>query len=120
MENFFFFLIGGTTIVILILIFDSHQRRTKKKVLKLATNVQPLFLQRSAELKLNTLQTLLYGNITNPATGGQVSMNENSRQIIASQLDELLVRYNGGSITLKAFQNKLTQLLNTVHELKGH
>lgn len=119
MENFSYFLVAGVVLIVLIMLFDIQQKSKKKKMAKQTKGVEPLFLLRSAEQKLNSLRALLYNNPNDPTGIDRVVINENSRKMIASQLEELVANYSSGNIPLKAYQNKLTQMLNRVQEMRA-
>jgi len=122
MEIILYFLIGGSAFIFLILQLDKQQRRRVNKILKDTKTVHPLFLLRATELKLRTLNTILYGNMPtglNSVPSGRVNMDEGARQMIASQLSNLVSEYNMGKIPLKVYNNQLRQLLKMVDEIKG-
>jgi len=84
--------------------------------------VQPLFLLRAVEQKLRNLNTILYGNMPNAVNElptGRVNMNEGARQLIASQLSKVVSDYNSEQISLKTYNNQLSDLLKMVDEIKG-
>jgi hypothetical protein len=119
MENFFYFLVGGVAILLLILQFDLQQRRKIKKVLKDTKNVQPLFLLRSAEQKLSSLNALLYNKmaVAEPFTAEYPTMGEGTRLLISAQLGALIRDYNGGKISLKIYHAELNVLLNKAYKV---
>jgi hypothetical protein len=105
-------------------VFDTQQNYRLTQILNEVRYIQPLFILRSAEQKLNTLNTLLYGNIVltregNTVRKGQVNINESARQIIASQLNTLTNNYKAGRITLKNYHCQLNELLATINRVKG-
>lgn len=124
MEIMFYFLVVGVVAVFLVLVFDTQQNNRLTQILKETRYIQPLFMLKSAEEKLNTLNTLLYGNIIltkegNTIRKGQVKINESARQIIASQLNTLTNNYEAGRITLKNYHCQLNELLATINKVKG-
>ncbi|MCQ6958869.1 hypothetical protein [Mucilaginibacter aquariorum] len=54
--TFFYFLVAGSAIVYLILKFDKQNRKKLNKVLAQAQDVQPLYMKKAAEYKLQTLK----------------------------------------------------------------
>jgi len=124
MEIMFYFIVIGVVAAFLLLVFDTQQNYRLTQILNEVRYIQPLFILRSAEQKLNTLNTLLYGNIVltregNTVRKGQVNINESARQIIASQLNTLTNNYKAGRITLKNYHCQLNELLATINRVKG-
>jgi hypothetical protein len=121
MEGVLLLLILAPTALFLILKFDTKQNRKIKKVLKDTHNIQPLFLMRAAEQKLKELNTQLYGNITliaNGAPSGRININEGARQMLISQLSKLTSNYNLGELNLKEYNNKLSEMIQTINQVK--
>jgi hypothetical protein len=118
MENFFYFLVAGSAIVFMILQFDLQQRRKIKKVLNDTKNVQPLFLLRSAEQKLSSLNSILYNKMAVNAvfTTEYPDINDAERQLISQQLGTLISDYNSGKITLQNYHTGLNGLLNNAYK----
>lgn len=122
MEIVFYFLGIGTVIMFGILMYDTKQSRRLNNILRENKNVQPLFMQRSAEQRLNALNTQLYGNMptgANTSPSGRVNMNEGARQLVAAQLNKLVSDYNAGQISLKQYNAKLKEMLEMIHEVQG-
>jgi len=120
----FYFIVLGIAAAFLLLVFDTQQRYKLTQILNQAGNVQPLFMLKSAEQKLNTLNTLLYGDIVltkegTTITRGRININESARQIIASQLNIITNNYRAARITLRNFHAQLNELLATIHRVKG-
>jgi len=118
----FCFLVIGIVAASLLLI-DDQQTSGLEKILRKARGIQPLFLMRSAEQKLQRLNTLLYGNITITDDGrtiaqGRININEGARQIIISQLNTLTNDYEHGRISLKEYHTGLNELLATINKVK--
>jgi hypothetical protein len=99
-------------------VFEMQQKTKKKKMAKQAKKVEPLFLLRSAEQKLNSLRALLYGDPNDPTATGRVVVDENTRKMIA-QLEDLVANYSNGNIPLKTYQHKLTLMLNRAQEMRA-
>ena len=122
MEFVFYFFGFGVVTMGLILHFDRWQSQRMNKILRETKNVQPLFLMRSAEEKLRNLNIKLYGNSMaagSDVQSGRVYMNEGARQLVASQLTELVTDYSTGRIQLKEYNVKLTEIANLINEVKG-
>ena len=118
----FCFLVIGIVMASLLLI-DDQQTSGLEKILRKARSIQPLFLIRSAEQKLQRLNTLLYGDITITDDGrtiaqGRININEGARQIIISQLNALTSSYERGRISLKEYHTGLNELLATINKVK--
>ncbi|RYU91159.1 hypothetical protein EWM62_04255 [Mucilaginibacter terrigena] len=96
--NFFYFLLAGSVIVYLILKFDKRNRQKLNKVLLQAQDVQPMYMKKSIEHKLNALKA---ANLDAKAT----------RSIVEKELDELVADYDKGQISLPDYCNKLNRLL---------
>jgi hypothetical protein len=96
--TFFYFLVAGSAIVYLILKFDKQNRKKLNKVLAQAQDVQPMYMKKAAEYKLQTLK--------------MASTNEKAaRTIIERQLDELVADYDKGHISLPDYCNRLNNLV---------
>ena len=118
----FCFLVIGIVVASLLLI-DDQQTSGLERILRKARSIQPLFLIRSAEQKLQRLNTLLYGDITITDDGrtiarGRININEGARQIIISQLNALTSIYERGRISLKEYHTGLNELLATINKVK--
>jgi len=114
MESVLLLLILAPTALFLILKFDTKQNRKIKKVLKDTHNIEPLFLMRATEQKLKELHTQLYGNITLIANGthsGRINM-------LTTQLNKLTSDYNSSELSLKEYNSKLSEMIQTVNQVK--
>ncbi len=121
MESVLLLLILAPTALFLILKFDTKQNRKIKKVLKDTHNIEPLFLMRATEQKLKELHTQLYGNITLIANGthsGRININEGARQMLIVQLSKLTSDYNAGELSLKEYNSKLSEMIQTVNQVR--
>jgi hypothetical protein len=121
MESVLLLLILAPTALFLILKFDTKQNRKIKKVLKDTHNIEPLFLMRATEQKLKELHTQLYGNITLIANGthsGRININEGARQMLTTQLSKLTSDYNSSELSLKEYNSKLSEMIQTVNQVK--
>lgn len=104
MEYFYLFLVAGVGLVFVILQFDKQQRRRVDVLLKNASDVQPLLMQRSMDQKLSRINTELSVN-TSHAHGGKE---------LEASLKQITVDYNTGKISLPVYNNKLGELLDTL------
>src|SRR5476649_1058760 len=114
MESIIYLLVIAPAVMFLILIFDKKQSQKMNKVLRDTKNIQPLFLIRSAENKLIALNTKLYGSMAvqaNGDSGGRIEMKEGARQLLTSQLSQLVNDYNHGQMSLITYNDKLGQLV---------
>jgi hypothetical protein len=118
MEVVIFFLGTALLIAAIFLILDTQQSRRVNKVMKDTKGLQPLFMQRAAEQKLSTLNTLLYGNSPLTGTAGRTKLNNDARQTISSQLSVLINQHRSGIITLKAYSNELNELLKKARAVR--
>ncbi|WP_461451108.1 hypothetical protein [Mucilaginibacter sp.] len=122
MESIVILLISATTILFLILKFDTKQNQKVKGILKKTNNIQPLFLQRAVEQKLNKLYNSIYGDISpssiNGPITGRVNLNEGARQLLAEQLIILINQYNNGEIALTHYNTKLNNLIISINQVK--
>ncbi|MHB8208572.1 hypothetical protein [Mucilaginibacter sp.] len=121
MESILLLLILAPTALFLILKFDTKQSGKVRKILKDTHNIEPLFLMRATEQKLKELNTQLYGNIAliaNGAHSGRININEGVRQMLTSQLSKLTGDYNSGELNLKEYHSKLSEMIQTVNQVK--
>jgi hypothetical protein len=121
MESVIYLLVIAPAVMFLILKFDKKQSQKMNKVLRETKNIQPLFLLRSAENKLIALNTKLYGSMAIQANGafsGQIEMNEGARQVLTSQLSQLINDYNNGQISLITYNDKLGQLIENINHVR--
>ncbi|HVV54861.1 MAG TPA: hypothetical protein VHC47_06035 [Mucilaginibacter sp.] len=110
---FLLFVIVGIAAIVLILQYEKQNRKKVNAILRANKNVPPLFMLRSAELKVNAIRAA----ISTP--GSRVCDHEEVRKAVKRQLDELIGDYTGRQITLAAYYSKLGALLISVNELKG-
>jgi hypothetical protein len=96
--TFFYFLLAGSTIVYLILKFDTNNRQKLSKVLIQARDVEPMYMRKSAQHKVQALKVAC----NNPKT---------THTIVEQQLDELVADFDKGNITLVDYCNRLNRLL---------
>jgi len=121
MDIILYFLGFGLLIAVMMLLLDTQQSRRFNKVLKDTKNVQPLFLLRSAEQKLISLNAVLYGhtNQSSSVISTRSNVNEDARQLISAQLSMLIDEHKSGKMTLNAYHGKLNELLKMTNAVKG-
>jgi hypothetical protein len=115
------FFLGATLVIAsVLLILDTQQSRRVNKVLRDTKNVQPLFLIRTAEQKLNMLNALLYGYSSNIIPNGSklATVNDDSRQLLSAQLSVVIGEYKNGEISLQAYNSKLNELVKMSKKIK--
>jgi len=114
MEVVLYFFGIAVLVASVFLMLDVQQTRRVNKLVKETKNVQPLFLQRSIEQKLNTLNSLLYGSATQP---GMVqvpvnrSLSDRTRQELSIRLNIVISERNSGKISLQDYNGKLNDLM---------
>lgn len=116
-----YFLIVGSALMFYILKFDTHQHKRMNKLYKDNEDLQPLFLKKSAEQKLKTLNTTLYGESApapNQAEAKRISLNGSPKGLVARQLAELITGYEAGTVDIKGYNAGLSEMLAKVKEPK--
>jgi hypothetical protein len=113
MNYFYLFLGAGIVIVCLIIIYDIQNRKRVNDILRANKNVPPLFMLRSAELKVSAIRAAL--NI--PDYGD--AETERAKDSLIKQLDKLVTSYKGREIPLTAYYAKLGALLISVNKFKA-
>jgi len=126
MDVFFFFLVAGVTIVVLILKFDKKQTTKMNTVLKEARSIPPMFLLKATEQKIATLKLALRyddvpQNMSAAASMANIYNNqkESNRLSKVQELKVLSSKYNNGVISLDAYNEKLDQLMDQLHNQNG-
>jgi hypothetical protein len=126
MDVFFFFLVAGVTIIVLILKFDKKQAVKVKAVLRESRSVPPMFLLKSTEHKIEALKvTLRFDDVPQnmAAAASMASLyNNKSESLRLSKVQELKLlsaKYNNGQISIEAYNTKLDELLDMVHQHSG-
>ncbi|MDB5134186.1 MAG: hypothetical protein JWP37_789 [Mucilaginibacter sp.] len=112
MNFFYLFLVVGVIIVFIIIQYDKLNKKKVDDILRANKNVPPLFMLRSAELKVIAIKSAL-----NTADNGSAELNE-TKKTIAQQLDKLMFAYRNRDIALAAYYAKLGALLISASELK--
>lgn len=121
MEAVLYFLGIAILMASVFLVLDTQQNRRLNKLTKETKNVPPLFLQRSAELKLNTLNSFLYDNV--PQTGmvpapAKRGLTDRTRQELSAQLSIVIHERNSGKLSLQDYNGKLSELLSLTRSIK--
>lgn len=99
LATFLFFLVIGSLIVYFILKYDKLQRTRMNAILAKTRDVKPLFMNKAMSNKLRLIKP---------------ELNLDSRRDIAKQLDELVVAYEKGQVSLPEYCSKLNHLLAMV------
>lgn len=114
MEAVLYFFGIAVLVASIFLMLDVQQSRRLNKLTKETINVQPLFLQRSIEQKLNTLNSYLYSSPASseivPAPVNKPS-GDRSRQELSARLGIIMSERNSGKISLQDYNGKLNDLL---------
>ncbi|MEO3408034.1 hypothetical protein AAFN85_29220 [Mucilaginibacter sp. CAU 1740] len=105
MSYFYIFLVGGSALVFLILQFDKQQRKRVNTLLKSTNDVQPLLMMQRMGQKLSEINTVLTASTHN------TDVPANVKREIELQLRQITYDYNNGHISLQAYNNKLSDLL---------
>ena len=105
MDYFYLFLIAGLGVVFVILQFDKQQRRRVDLLLKNASDVQPLLMQRCMDQRLNKINAKLTANAYYRNGGNDV------KQKVEANLQQITVDYNTGKISLSVYNNRLGELV---------
>lgn len=113
MNYFYLFLGAGIVIVCLIIIYDIQNRKRVNDILRANKNVPPLFMLRSAELKVSAIRSAL--NI--PDYGD--AETERAKDSLIKQLDKLVTSYKNREMPLTAYYAKLGALLISVNKFKA-
>src|ERR1700756_794589 len=107
------FLVAGVILIYFIARYEKKNKNEVADILRANRNVPPLFMLRSAELKVNAIKTAL----NNPATAALAGETEVAR--MQKELERLMNGYKDQEITLAIYYSKLGALLITVNDLKG-
>jgi len=112
MNYFYLFLGAGSFIVLMIIIYDIKNRKKVNDILRANKNVPPLFMLRSAELKIAAIRSALnipdYGDVE----------TEQTKENLLKQLDKLVAGYKGREMPLTAYYAKLGSLLISVNKFR--
>jgi hypothetical protein len=113
MNYFYLFLVAGTIIVLLIVIYDHQSKKKVNDILRANKNVPPLFMLRSAELKVTAIKTAL-----NVSYYGDAEM-ERTREALSQHLEKITSGYASREIPLTAYYAKLGALLISANKFKA-
>jgi hypothetical protein len=113
MNYFYLFLGAGSFIVLLIIIYDIQNKKKVNEILRANKNVPPLFMLRSAELKIAAIRSAL--NI--PDYGD--AETEQAKENLIKQLDKLVAGYKNREMPLTAYYAKLGSLLISVNKFRA-
>jgi hypothetical protein len=122
MDIFFFFLVAGVSIIVMILKFDKKQTVKVSTVLRESRSIPPMFLLKSTEQKIASLKAMLRfddtpQNMAAPAVSGlYANPSESLRLSKVQELKVLSAKYNNGMISIEAYNARLDQLLDLVHQ----
>jgi hypothetical protein len=113
MNYFYLFLGAGSFIVLMIIIYDIKNRKKVNDILRANKNVPPLFMLRSAELKIAAIRSALnipeYGDVE----------TEQTKDNLLKQLDKLVAGYKSREMPLTAYYAKLGSLLISVNKFRA-
>ena len=97
----------------MIIIYDIKNRKKVNDILRANKNVPPLFMLRSAELKIAAIRSALnipdYGDVE----------TEQVKENLLKQLDKLVAGYKGREMPLTAYYAKLGSLLISVNKFRA-
>ncbi len=113
MNYFYLFLVTGLVMVVLIIIYDAQNKKKVTDILRANKNVPPLFMLRSAELKINAMRATLNGPVSNDAAMEEIRIH------LTAQLDKIVGSYKNREIPLTAYYAKLGALMISVNRLKA-
>jgi len=113
MNYFYLFLGAGSFIVLMIIMYDIRNRKKVNDILRHNKNVPPLFMLRSAELKIAAIRSAL--NI--PDYGDNET--EQAKEGLIKQLDKLVAGYKNREMPLTAYYAKLGSLLISVNKFRA-
>ena len=106
------FLIVGILVIYLIVKYEKQNNKKVEDILRANKNVPPLFMLRSAELKVNAIKSALKSSSMSDACEDEVRKAN-------FELEKLMANYKNRDITLAAYYSKLGALLIRVSDLKN-
>ena len=112
MDFFYLFLVAGVVIIFIIVKYDKQNKKKVDDILRANKNVPPLFMLRSAELKVNAIRSAL--NTQDLFDSERTEL----QKVLSQQLDQLIASYTNRQIALSAYYAKLGALLISVNEFK--
>jgi hypothetical protein len=112
MDFFYLFLVAGVIIIFIIVQYDKQNKKKVNDILRANKNVPPLFMLRSAELKVNAIRSALNTQDLFDSEKTEI------QKVLSHQLDQLIASYTNRQIALSAYYAKLGALLICVNEFK--
>ena len=106
------FLVVGIIVIYLIVKYEKQNNKKGEDILRANKNVPPLFMLRSAELKVNAIRSALKSSTMSDACDNEIVKAN-------KELDKLIDSYKNRDIALAAYYSKLGALLIKVSELKS-
>ncbi len=106
------FLIVGIIVIYLIVKYEKQNNKKGEDILRANKNVPPLFMLRSAELKVNAIRSALKSSDMSDACDDEIVKAN-------KELEKLIDSYKNRDIALAAYYSKLGALLIKVTELKS-
>jgi hypothetical protein len=106
------FLVVGFAVIYLIARYEKQNSHKVDVILRANKNVPPLFMLRSAELKVNAIKTAL----SNPA---MQLVDQQGLKDVEGQFERLMDDYKNREVTLAIYYTRLGALLIKVNELRG-
>ena len=113
MSILFLFSAVGIIAIFLIVQYEKQNRKKVDDILRANKNVPPLFMLRSAELKVNAIRSALI------TPGTRLSDDAELRLMYMQQLETLIHDYTCREIALNVYYSKLGALLISINELRG-
>ncbi len=112
MDYVLLFLVAGIIAIYFIARYEKKSNNEVEDILRANKNVPPLFMLRSAELKVNAVKAAL-------GSDAMILASPDDVKHVAEDLDKLIDDYKNREITLAIYYTKLGALLIKVNELKG-
>jgi hypothetical protein len=112
MNIFYSFLVVGVVLIFAIIQYDKQSKKKVNAILRANKNVPPLFMLRSADLKVKAIKAALHSH-------GELGISREAKKEIAHQLEQLIESYANRQIALTVYYAKLGALLISVNELRG-
>jgi hypothetical protein len=120
MEDIVLYVVGAAVIVIFIIVLNhKKQKNTVNSFLKDAEEMQPIFLVKAVEKKLQNLYTALYEDGIKPGVSENAMPAKaiNRKQALVQELEQLEKDYSSKKISLANYSDKLHTLQMKVNKL---
>jgi hypothetical protein len=104
------FLIAGAIVMYLIYKYEKQNNKKVEDIIRANKNVPPLFMLRSAEIKVNAIKSAL----KNPP----ISASDDKTAELIAELESIMNSYKNREIALSAYYSRLGALLIRVNALK--